>query len=376
MKPRRWSTSVAALCAGALAASCAPMAEENAVDASADTETTQSALTFTVAKPVVVKPVVLAPLPPPPLAPPVCGKTVRIPTPELDGALKALLGGTRIVYDTTGTSEPILGPYYACTYPNADALEIAVAECNKLAGEDRYVCLQQANEDLPQIKECVATTALYHSFIEFGPVAKDQGAEDMVFDSDRIRKVNRAGTFDIDINFVRTTVTSANMDAAFMPDALGRPSAGISLELTSNNPTIKCQGGLPCPDVNLTNMVAFLQLTGIAPTADGTQLAFDAPVVSFSFDKNINNLPDALIDLFKDVDEAIKDRFKKRLEKALKKEGTHAALNKALTALVEHFAKQSIDVFTRVRLENTDLVVDYRPVSGIGCQESIDTLSR
>ena len=230
--------------------------------------------------------------------------------------------------------------------------------------------------DHPQIKECAWTTAAYHSYIDFGSAAKLNGAEDMFFDSDRIRRVNWAGTFDLDINFVRTTVDHNTLAAKFTKDpASDKAIANVSLEMSSNNPTVKCQGGLPCPDVNLSNMRIDAQLPGIAPTADRTQLAFEAPVVTFQFDKNINNLPDWFIDLFKDVDGLIRDRVKKRLESALNKPGTRAALDRALTELVENFAGQQIATFYGAWFEAGTLVVDYQPASRLapvatGCMEA------
>lgn len=294
----------------------------------------------------------------------VCGNTVRIASADLEGGLEVLLGGTRIVYDTTETSDTLVGPYYHCRYPNEEALKAAIARCNAGPTQGKGECRAAAHEDFPQIKECNWTNGAYHSYIDFGPFVELKGAEDLFFDSDRIRRVNWAGTFDFDINFIRTTINNTTLAAKFTKDpASDKAIANVSLEMSSNNPTIKCQGGLPCPDVNLWNMKVDVQFPGIAPIADRTKLAFEAPVVTFQFDKNINNIPDSLVGVFKDVDEMIRHRVKTRLESALYKAETRAALDNALTELVENFAGQQITTFYGAWFENGDLVVDYQPAS-------------
>jgi hypothetical protein len=367
MKVGRWSTLAGAL----IAPACMGTAENEGAGEAAQTETRQSALRVIdadlPAAPIVVAPrppVVLPPLEPLPPPHQVCGKTVRITSADLDFALRTLLHNTRIVYDTTGSSDTHVGPYYHCWYPNNEALQAAIDECMQGPPSDKGRCLAQAHEDYPQIKECAWTSAAYHSYIDFGALAEQHGAEDMFFDSDRIRRVNWAGTFDFDINFVRTTIDSSTLSAHFTKDPSSDQAVGtISLKLSSNNPTVICQGGLPCPDVNLSNMKILAQLTNIGPTADRSQLGFDVADVTFSFSKNINNVPDWFVELFKDVDGLIRSRVEKRLESALKKDGTRASLTEALTGLVEHFANQQIDTFYAAWFENGDLVVDYQPAS-------------
>ena len=380
MNVGRTSRLVGALIAGALTPACTAPDDMAAGD---EMQTTQSALKVVSSVTAVATPVKVIQLPPSlpqweVLPPPhqVCGKTVRIPSADLEGGLEVLLGGSRIVYDTTGTSDTLVGPYYHCWYPNDDALQAAITECIAGPAQNRGACLAAAHDDHPQIKECASTTGAYHSYIDFGPFAELNGAEDMFFDSDRIRRVNWAGTFDLDINFLRTTINNTTLAAKFTKDpASDKAIANVSLEMSSNNPTIKCQGGLPCPDVNLSNMKVDAQFPGIAPTADRTQLAFEATVVTFQFDKNINNVPDWFVDLIKDVDAMIRDRVKKRLESALNKPGTRAALDNALTEMVEHFAGQQITTFYDAWFENGDLVVDYQPAGRLaavatGCMEA------
>jgi hypothetical protein len=382
MNVGRTSTLVGALIAGALAPACGTIDDIDAGAGSADTETTQGALTL-VAKTTTAAPATSATLSPTinlpqyqqplqplqplqPATPPrqVCGKTVRITSADLDFALRALLFGTRIVYDTTGVSDTRVGPYYHCWYPNNEALQNEIDACLAGPPQDKGRCLEEANELYPNVKECAWTSAAYHSYIDFGQAAQDRGAEDMFFDSDKIRRVNWAGTFDFNINFVRTTIDNTTISGKFTKDpASDRAIANIALKLSSNNPTIICEGGLPCPDVNLSNMVVNAQLTNIAPSADRTQLVFDVPEVTFNFSKNINNLPDWFIDLFKDVDGLIRSRVEKRLESALKKEGTRASLNDAITQLAEHFAHEQIFAFYGAWFENGDMVVDYQPES-------------
>ena len=319
------------------------------------------------------------PLPPAPLPHEVCGKTVRISSADLDFALSTLLGGTRIVYDTTRTSDTLYGPVYHCFYPNQEARELGQAECFAGPPQDKGSCLKQLNEDFPNIKECGWTSGPYHSYVDFGPLAEDHGAVDQFFDVDTIVRDTWAGRVDLDINFVRTTLGPATMNSSFSRDAASnRAIANLSLNLTSNNPTVLCDHFIACPDVELSNMRVEAQLTAIGPTADKTQLGFDAPLVTFHFNKNLNNVPDWFVELFTDVEAIIRNRVEKTLESALGKDKTRTAINKALTGLAEHFANQTITKFYAAWFDGGDLVVDYLPSSGpaanaIGCTAGVAT---
>ena len=392
----QWVIGVA-LVAGSFTTACAPA---DAPDE--QTEVTQSALTRNVTADLAVKspavggvvtppvvvtppiviapPVVIAdPLPPPPPAHDVCGKTVRISSADLDFALSTLLGGTRIVYDTTRTSQPLYGQVYHCFYPNQEARELGKAECMAGPPQDKGRCLKQLNEDFPNIKECGMTGAAFHSYVDFGAQAEAHGAEDQFFSVDTIERDTWAGHVSLDINFVRTTIGPMTIDSSFSKDpASDRANANLSLKLSSNNPTIICDHGIACPDVELSDMLVDAQLTAIGPTADKTQLGFDAPLVTFHFDKNLNNVPDWFIDLFTDVEALIRNRVEKTLETALAKDKTRAAINEALTGLAEHFANQQINTFYAAWFDGGDLVVDYQPSTGplanaIGCTAGVAT---
>lgn len=320
-------------------------------------------------------PVVVAPVTP--VSPPAQGRLVRITSEELDGLLVGLLQGTRIVIDTTRTSPTIYDDFYHCTYPNKEIRETMIAECMHMAGSARSQCLAMVNEEYPNIKECGMVSGPFHSYIDFGGVAEYAGAEDVGFQGiETIRRDSWGpGSVTIDINYVRATVSAQTTRAWFTAAPSGGAAANISLALQSNQPTIKCvHSALACPDIELTNMKLTASLSGIEPVdGDPRTLGFDEVVADFTFDRNLNNVPDGLVTLFLDVDALIKSNVKKNVERALGFEASRAALNKALTELATRKAKEKngsigIDWFYRAWFEGTDtLVVDYQPCPKMGC---------
>jgi hypothetical protein len=115
-------------------------------------------------------------------------------------------------------------------------------------------------------------------------------------------------------------------------------------------------------------------LSGIKPvTGDPRKLGFDKVLASFTFERNVNNMPDWMVTLFLDVDALIKNNVQKNVERALGFESSRAALNKALTELATRKAKEKngsigVDWFYRAWIEGKDtLVVDYQPCPKMGC---------
>jgi hypothetical protein len=352
----------------------------NATATSAGTATTTTTTTATTALtpikvPVVAPPLVLAPEPPPPstVAHPVCGKLVRIPSEELQSTLRFVLAGTRIVYDTTGTSEPHEGPLYHCVYPNQEAREQETAACMAGPPQDKGYCLAQIDEDYPNIKQCNWAIFAYHSYIDFGPVAELKGAEDMFFDVDTIVRDTWAGRVDIDINNVNTTVDHTTLDASFSKDPASDKAIGnLSLKLSSGQPTVVAHHFTGPYAVALTNMRVDAQLTAIGPTPDKKQLGFDKPLVTFHFNKDLVGIPDWYVEIFSDVESLIRNKVEKTLESALGKDKTRAAINEALTGLVENFAHAKIGAFNNAWFDGGNLMVDYSPdlgpaASSVGC---------
>lgn len=333
------------------------------------TTTTVTATTVTATKLPVLSapPLVFAPVTPPPApAHAVCGKTVRISSAQLDQALIDLLAGTRIAYDTTDTSDPLLGPFYKCVYPNQEARDQGQADCLAGPPQDKGTCLEQLNEEYPNIKECHWAIFAYHSYVDFSATAEDHGAEDLFFDVDTIVRDTWAGRVDVDITNVNTTVSAGTLISGFSKDpASDQARANLSLKLSSGSPTVKLEHFTGPYAVNLTNMFVDAQLTAIGPTADKTQLGFGEPLVTFRFDKDVLGIPDWVVAIFKDVESLIRGRVENTLESALGKDETRGAINQALTGLAEHFAHQKIRIFHGAWFDGGDLVVDYSPDTGL-----------
>ncbi len=306
-----------------------------------------------------------------PLDPDPATWTARISSDELYGALVIVLGGSRLVIDTTNTSPTIPSePFYHCWYPNQQIREQMQAECYAMAGTARSQCLQQMNAEYPNIKECNWTTGPKHSYIDFGPLAEQYGAKDHTFDIVPIeRDTTGPGGITVDINYVRTTIGPQTIAAEWTTET-NLPTANITLKLESNTPTLPCEHWefyLGCPDVELSNMKVNAKLTGIAPTADKTQLGFGSVVASFTFNRNLNNIPDGLMTTFVDIDQIIRNNVQKNVKNALEKDASRTALNKALTALAEQSAKKNHQTWNGIKsfkgawFEQGSLVFSYEP---------------
>lgn len=311
-----------------------------------------------------------------PLEPAAQGSLVRITSDELDTMLVGVLQQTRIVIDTTRTSPTIYDDFYHCFYPNQQIRESMIAECLQMAGTAKSQCLKMVDEEYPNIKECGVTSGPFHSYIDFGGLAEYAGAEDVGFQGiETIRRDSWGpGSVTIDLNYVRATVNAQTTRAWFAPAPTSGAAANISLKLESNQPTIKCvHSALACPDIELTNMNLTASLTGIRPVVgDPRTLEFDKVLASFTFDRNVNNMPDWMVTLFLDIDALIKNNVQKNVERALGFASSRAALNKALTELATRKAKEkngsNVDWFYRAWIEGKDtLVVDYQPCPKMGC---------
>ena len=52
--------------------------------------------------------------------------------------------------------------------------------------QDKGDCMERLNEDYPNIKQCDWAIFAYHSYVDFGPLAEQHGAQDQFFDVDTI----------------------------------------------------------------------------------------------------------------------------------------------------------------------------------------------
>jgi hypothetical protein len=318
--------------------------------------------------------------PPPPPTPPVQGTLVRISSSELYLALLSVLQGTNLVVDTTGTSPTIPGdPVYHCTYPNQEIRQQLMDECLNGPPNDKARCLAQVNAEYPHIEECSFQRPPRHSYIDFGGIAESYGAVDVPFDSiDTIyRDTWGPGGINVDINYVRTTITASSLSAYFSPELSDRATASVWLTLQSNTPTLPCAhtaSWLGCPDIELTDMRVLTRLTGIGPVADDpTQLGFSQAIATFYFNRNLNNIPDWMLTALVDVDQIISNNVQSNIQRALSSTAGRAALNKALTGLVAYKVNPlptvggGIKRFYRAWYEDGGtLVVDYEPQPRVG----------
>ena len=63
-------------------------------------------------------------------------------------------------------------------------------------------------------------------------------------------------------------------------------------------------------------MVVLTKLCGLNPSDDGTQVTFNGPDATFTFDKDLTNFPDWFVDLFVDIEALIKSKVETKLEGA------------------------------------------------------------
>ena len=326
-----------------------------------------------------VQPLPVDPTPNPPPATPgyaAQGTLVRITSDELDTLLVAVLRDSRIVVDTLATSPTVWADYDYCNYPNKEIRDALIADCMTLPRVAQMTCRRQVNIDYPNITECGTTQAQYHSYLDFGPFAEYAGAKDVGLDIHQIyRDSTGPGSVYIDLNHIRSTINGNTTRAWFTPEPDYHGAVNFSLKLESDQPTIKCHHTLiPCPDIELTNMLLTASLTKIAPIeGDTAKLGFDKANITFAFDRNINNIPDALVTVFYDLDALIRSRVQSQVKKALERTASRKALSQALTELATRKAKEHNNAKGVVRFYGAygqadgSFMVDYEPCPANGC---------
>ncbi len=318
--------------------------------------------------------------PAPALPPPEGPNVARIPSSELDAALRFFLAGPLITIDTTGTSAARLGsPYTECVDVNQTTREEEQDGCFRdFFGYGLNICLQRALADYPVQMECHTTARTFHSYIDFLPLAEQRGAKDVLFGVQPVYVEGWTSLHRVDINYLRS-----DLDRPITAGFTTNKTASISLPLTSNSPTLIVEDS---PNVEMSNMRVQLRLTdlnpgpdyscaagGTAPACTGgsgnlvsARFTHSTPRPIFSFTRNINNVPDWLVDQFVDVDAAIKDAAEGRLQDALLAPTAKAALDQVLTELAINHVRNTTHPGIRgfQRIKNTwyvsgQLVVEY-----------------
>lgn len=297
-----------------------------------------------------------APTPPPPDGP----NVLRISSALLTERMTLLLAGTAsplINVDTTGVSPTMslpIPPRTVCIYPNQEARDAAYAACHEeFFGTGLIRCLQQVDLDYPDLSEChVETYDTFHSYLDFNAFAEYGGARDLGFYAGPVTvDTVGPGALVFNVKYLRSagglasagfTVTSGNPE----------PTGVVSLALTSNHPTLPCvhtsYGDAACPDIELTNMRVSLRFPGIGPGPVAGLLTTETPVAQFSFDRNLNGVPDPVVTALVDVDAMIRGAVEGRLAASLQTDGGRAAINAALTALALAEVKKVHPTATRI----------------------------
>lgn len=277
------------------------------------------------------------PPPPPPPPPPPQGPSVTIAAADFEGKIQFALASGQLSIDTTGTATPIDGPpVVTITNPVWQQCVASESTCNSERGAVRLACIKLIEAECATIPDTIATDTAYYSYITFGPLALMDGASNDLFNVSTIHHVGTV-SFDVDINRVGTTFGLENVSAVFAPGATanGPPGAWLSVsDIASATPTCLLSGDYP--DVNLTDMTAFVSLSDITPTADGQSVDYGAEQSSFTFQWGVDDLPNWFVSEFVDVQETIQNDVTKRIDDAFTESGTHKAISAALGALIAH----------------------------------------
>jgi hypothetical protein len=275
------------------------------------------------------------PPPPPPPPPPPQGPSVTIAAGDFQETIQFALAAGQLSIDTTGTATPMDAPP-AVTIANPVWEQCVASEstCNSELGAVRLECIKLIAARCATIPDTVTTDTAYYSYITFGPAGLLDGATNYLFNVSTIHHVGTV-SFDVDINRVGTTFGFENVSAGFDPGATanGPPGAWLSVsDITSGTPTCLLSGDYP--DVNLTDMTAYVVLSDITPTADGQSVDYGAEQSSFTFQWGVDDLPNWLVSEFVDVQGTIQTDVTNRIDDALSEAGTHTAISAALGALI------------------------------------------
>jgi hypothetical protein len=318
--------------------------------------------------------------PQPVVVPPEGPNVVRISSSDLEIAMRAYLGGQMINIDTTGTSPVRFGtPYTTCTDVNQPAREAEQDACfESFSGSALTICLQQALADYPVQTECHTTASSYHSYLDFSSRLEQENVKDVMLDVEPIYVEGWTSHHRVDLNYLRSDLTK-QITAGFTTNK----TASLSFPLTSNSPTLIVDDG---PDVQMSNMRVLLRFTniepgpayacaegGIAPNCVGgasklvsARVKHLTPRPTFVFDRNINYLPDWLVDQLFDVDAEIRSAAEGQLQTALLTPAASVAIDKAITALAIYRVRNTThpQIVGFKRIKNTwyvsgQLVIEY-----------------
>jgi hypothetical protein len=282
---------------------------------------------------------------------PLALRSARLNSADLAGTMQTALADTEVMIDTTKSSPPIQSTVRTCR-PDGDYAE-ARARCLTLPVSQRAACIAQTARNFPPI--CEDRPVNFHSYVKWGGVIQAlRPADDILIALDTFAKDTWAGRFYLDLNQVRGEVLFDTLTASFTtgpnirdvdpgPALPVGPHVVLSLPLTSNDPTVICYrpGVLWCPDVQLDDMRVTVVLGGFHITDGGRGISYASATGQFDFDRDINNVPDFIVDEIKDVDAIIEAKVTKKLTAVFESDSVRAGLSTLILLKLQEEAEKS-----------------------------------
>jgi hypothetical protein len=279
--------------------------------------------------------------------------------------LVTFLGGTRISLDATKTAPPVYqGTHPVCSRPSGYTQ--AVNDCREFTGVRRERCLRAADARYPE--QCVQRPTPHHSYISPGGIitALAPDVKDVVFPFERIVKDVKLGRFTAVVNQIGATLAPDNITLTPYTTRHQETNIVARIDLESPQPTVYCyrDGLLGCPNIELYNIQVDLTLLKLMPTADKRGIQFSTARAELSFERNLNLVPDPLVNLFYDLDAAIRDKAEAKLKDAVNAQRDKVAA--ALTAAISATAGPAFKGFRGINEVISDgryLYIHYEPLA-------------
>jgi hypothetical protein len=275
--------------------------------------------------------------------------TLRVPVETLQDLIPFLLSGTRISIDVTRHAPPVYQGTTTVCHRDQAAYDAAQAVCLELSGSQRAQCLHQVAVAYPPV--CSPVPVPHYSYVSFTDTLKNvyPGLTDKVFDLEPIHKDTWAGGITIRLNQIRSTLGIGNLDI-LGGNRNGKPYVGLGANVQSGQPTAYCEHDSPvlgCPDIELSNMHIVIRFEDLHPDAlDTSRVTYGSVTAPFTFDRNLNNVPDWLVTPFFDVDERIRARTEQKLQSVFLDDAHHTEVAKLLTNALAWYAHQHNPSFT------------------------------
>jgi hypothetical protein len=308
--------------------------------------------------------------------------TLHVPVATLQDVIPFLMSGTRISLDVTHNAPPIYdGPPQVCHRDQAgfDAMR---AECMQLPTPvERQRCLRQAAQAFPLT--CTPAPQPHYSYVAFTDTLKNlyPNLTDKLFDFEPIHRHTWSGWITIRLNQLHSTLGIGNLDI-LAGNRGGLPYVGLGANVQSGQPTAYCDHDvavLGCPDIELTNMHLVVRFEDLKPDPlDTSRITYSAVTAPFSFNRNLNNIPDFLVTIFYDVDARIKARTEQKIQSTFLEDARHVEMAKLLTNALAWYAERNDPMFTGFKrisrvayyqgeiivyyVDNSDPVLDDLPV--------------